>query len=213
MAAGLGMAAGLRNGLERLASGFAVCGLQVHTELADPGQLPVDAEEALYRVAQEAPSNAARHSGADAAQVWLVTRQSGETREEWVEMTVTDRGKGFRDDETGPPGPEGGFGLWVMRERMAGAGGSLEVSARPGQGTVITAHVHAGRKEDERGPPGGQCDHSRAGRHCAYSSGLAIRQGDSCGDGGVGGPLPAHLRGQGRVRPARRNAGHPASRP
>ncbi|MDP2872114.1 MAG: hypothetical protein Q8P31_06185 [Bacillota bacterium] len=43
--------AGLRNGLERLASGFAVRGLQVHTELADPAQMPVDAEEALYRVA------------------------------------------------------------------------------------------------------------------------------------------------------------------
>jgi signal transduction histidine kinase len=92
----------------------------------------------LLRVAQEALTNARRHSGARRA--WVsVTLDDREAR-----LTVTDDGRGFdpalRDDPAGRP-RHGGFGLLGMRERAALAGGHARVDSRPGAGTTVTVTV------------------------------------------------------------------------
>ena len=79
----------------------------------------------LYRVAQEALSNAARHSGADRIGV-RVRRADGR-----VELTVSDDGRGFSFDEAG-----GGLGILGMRERALLVGGELGIESRP-TGTTV----------------------------------------------------------------------------
>ncbi len=81
----------------------------------------------LYRIAQEAVSNAARH-GRPRTIVVRLQRRAGA-----VVLTVEDDGVGM--PEGGGPGP--GLGLRTMRYRAAQIGGVLEVRPRPGGGTVV----------------------------------------------------------------------------
>ncbi len=90
--------------------------------------LPV--EEALFRVAQEALSNAARHSQATLVQMTLTTT------EELVTLAVVDNGQGF--DMTRQR--RLGIGLLSMQERMKALGGNAQITSAPGKGTRITAY-------------------------------------------------------------------------
>lgn len=100
-----------------------------------PTDHPVEVEVELYRVAQEALANAARH--ADAGQVTLTLTYSGDT----VLIDVHDDGVGF--DPDAPPPTTGGFGLRSMATRMSRVGGALEVVSAAGSGTTVTAVVPA----------------------------------------------------------------------
>jgi len=80
----------------------------------------------VYRVAQEALSNAARHSGAK--HIRVVLRRVGQR----TELTVSDDGRGFTFDEA-----EGGLGIAGMRERALLVGGEVDVESRPGTGTTV----------------------------------------------------------------------------
>src|SRR3954447_8551210 len=92
-----------------------------------PGiRLPPPCADALIRIACEAVSNAARHSGA--AQVSLSLRSQGEG----VRLRVSDDGSGFD-----PRSRAGGFGLTSMRDRAASVGGDLRISSVPGRGTEV----------------------------------------------------------------------------
>ena len=97
-----------------------------------PDRLPEDQEIVLYRVAQEALTNVARHARASRARVELV-----ETAEAVV-LEVHDDGVGF-DPAAELVGGLGHFGLAGMRERVELAGGTWTVWSRPGAGTVLTA--------------------------------------------------------------------------
>jgi two-component system, NarL family, sensor histidine kinase UhpB len=99
---------------------------------ADPtlGELPADVQVVIYRVAQEALVNAARHSGATRIEVSL------ENRGETVSLLVTDNGSGFAFAEEGK-----GLGLSGMRERALLVGGTLEIDSRPGKGTTVKLEV------------------------------------------------------------------------
>lgn len=94
-----------------------------------------EVEVSIYRTAQEAVANAARHSGAQ--QVSLTLSYLGAE----VALDVRDDGRGF--DATSPPASSGGFGLVTMRERVTRAGGRLEVDSEAGRGTTITAILPA----------------------------------------------------------------------
>ena len=85
-------------------------------------------EQALFRVAQEALANVARHSGANTAEVDLIYTSSTLT------LRVADDGRGF--DPAQDPGE--GFGLQSIRERLMRLGGRVEVESAPGKGTRIT---------------------------------------------------------------------------
>jgi PAS domain S-box-containing protein len=87
-------------------------------------RLPPPVETALFRVAQEALSNALRHSGCDTVRIAL-TRRNGH-----ICLAVTDDGCGMR------PGAANGLGLLSIRERATSVGGRLTISSRPGRTTV-----------------------------------------------------------------------------
>jgi two-component system sensor histidine kinase UhpB len=95
--------------------------------------LPEDVQLVIYRVAQEALSNAARHSGATRVRVRLLRDSDG------AELTVSDDGRGFSFDEAG-----GGLGLVGMRERALLVGGELRVESRPELGTRVRLRVRQG---------------------------------------------------------------------
>lgn len=102
----------------------------------------------LFRVAQEALANAARHSGADALSVSL-------TREEtFCCLAVTDNGVGFEPGET----PPAGIGLDSMRERLELVEGQLHIASEKGRGTQVRAVVPlrtwSGRRNDDFFPQG-----------------------------------------------------------
>lgn len=101
-----------------------------------PVSLPV--KIALYRVLQEALSNAYRHAGVDRHEVRL-TAQDG-----WVVMEVVDQGRGFDPPPLDGPSAterEEHIGLRGMRERVHLVGGQLRVHSRPGHGTRVVVRV------------------------------------------------------------------------
>ncbi|HYN16994.1 MAG TPA: sensor histidine kinase, partial [Actinomycetes bacterium] len=99
-----------------------------------PDRLPEDTEIVLYRVAQEALTNVARHARASRARVEVT-----ETAEAVV-LEVHDDGIGF-DPAAEQQGGLDHFGLAGMRERVELAGGTWTVWSRPGSGTVLTASL------------------------------------------------------------------------
>jgi signal transduction histidine kinase len=93
---------------------------------------------ALFRVAQEALTNVAKHAGA--ARVGLTLSYLGDVvlldvRDDGAGMRVRDDGAGIRD------GDGRGFGLNSMRQRIRGIGGAVTVESAPGEGTTVSASV------------------------------------------------------------------------
>ena len=107
--------------------------LKVSFEVRGEGGLSRDAELALYRVAQEALNNVARHGGVERAQVRLVLGPDTAT------LTVEDRGAGFDPDAVA--GRSGSFGLGNMRERVESLGGQFHLETAPGSGTRLWAEI------------------------------------------------------------------------
>lgn len=99
-------------------------------------RLPADAELALYRILQEALTNAEQHARAGRVTVRLTQHRA------FVQLSVTDDGVGFDPDRRrARPKTKRGLGLLGMRERSAYVGGDLEVRSAPGDGTTIRARV------------------------------------------------------------------------
>jgi signal transduction histidine kinase len=94
-------------------------------------QLSASRREALVRIACEAVTNAARHSGVSKINLRLEQEGSG------VRLRVSDKGHGF---DTAVPG-SGGFGLTSMRERAHSIGGELLVTSAPGRGSQVEVAV------------------------------------------------------------------------
>lgn len=92
------------------------------------------AELILYRIAQEALSNAARHSGAEQITVQV------HITEDRVSMAICDDGRGFRlPARTEELAAAGHFGLMGMQERAQLIGARLQIESAPGSGTRIGA--------------------------------------------------------------------------
>jgi signal transduction histidine kinase len=96
--------------------------------------LPTDVKIGLYRVAQEALNNIAKHSGANHATVTLTTSALCETCcTSAVALSISDDGKGFNPkDITGEH-----LGVGIMKERAEAIGAELLIDSKPGQGTNI----------------------------------------------------------------------------
>lgn len=103
-------------------------GVALELDLLPGIRLPAEHSDALVRIACEAVTNAARHSGA--GQVSLSLRRQGSR----VRLRVRDSGSGFD-----PTGPAAGFGLISMRERASSLDGDLKISSIPGHGTEVEA--------------------------------------------------------------------------
>jgi signal transduction histidine kinase len=91
-------------------------------------------EVTLFRVAQEALTNIAKHAGATRA--GLTLSYTGAV----VLLDIRDDGNGLHNPDSK------GFGLSSMRQRVRGAGGSLEIESTPGEGTAVSATLPALQK-------------------------------------------------------------------
>ena len=122
---------GLVPALHSHADAWAELGLRVTLELqGTPTRLSQAIEYAVYRVAQEALSNVARHAEVSAAHITL-TFSSDE-----LVLCVEDAGAGFSTSRTSP-----GQGLLGMRDRAAEVGGTLEIDSRKGHGSAVRLWV------------------------------------------------------------------------
>jgi signal transduction histidine kinase len=99
-----------------------------------PEALPGDASLCLFRVAQEALNNAARHAGASAVTVLLSPSRQG------LQLAVSDNGSGF---DPALPRSRASLGLASMRERVRLLRGELDIESTPGRGTTVVAWVPA----------------------------------------------------------------------
>jgi two-component system, NarL family, sensor histidine kinase UhpB len=111
----------------------AQTGIKADLEAGDEdARLDPDEEIAVFRIAQEALANIARHADATEVRVGLRTGEGG------VELTVCDDGRGF---QPGQPPAGSGLGLGGMAERARLVGGELTIESRPGFGTELSLRV------------------------------------------------------------------------
>src|SRR5262249_13696985 len=105
-------------------------GLNVRVDAEESaGELPDAHRTCIYRIAQEALENCARHSRANRVTVGL--QRSDRT----VSLQVRDDGAGFHTARSR------GLGLLGMEERAGQLGGRLLVDSEPGHGTIVTAEL------------------------------------------------------------------------
>ena len=97
--------------------------------------IPSTLKVAIFRIAQEAVNNCARHGRANCVRISLIN--SGTQ----IELAVEDDGRGFDLAETGATNrnPAGGMGLVSMRERAEFSGGTFSIRSEMGRGTCIRA--------------------------------------------------------------------------
>jgi signal transduction histidine kinase len=107
-----------------------------HAGSVDGARLSAQAETALYRIAQEALTNVARHADAQSVSV-LLDRRNGNAI-----LVVEDDGGGFDPELVWRArGPSGRLGIMGMEERASLVGGNLTIESRPGVGTAVFAEV------------------------------------------------------------------------
>jgi signal transduction histidine kinase len=128
----LGLRAALANYIQEWSerSGIAA---ELHTSGLLDERLASEVETALYRIAQEALNNAAKHSRASRVEVIL------ERRPDCVLLILEDNGVGFAETEGGKA--RQGYGLVGMRERATLVGANLEIESTPGKGTTILVRI------------------------------------------------------------------------
>ena len=119
----LGLSAAIAGQIEQLRRPGLAAKL---TAEGDFSALDDDVQLVIYRVAQEALTNAARHS--EAARIAVNLRRNGDG----VELEVRDDGRGFAFEQS-----ERGLGIGGMRERALLIGAELTIESRPGQGTQV----------------------------------------------------------------------------
>jgi signal transduction histidine kinase len=122
--------------VERMAS---ITGMEIEARIElmrgtarPPTPLQIDLATAIYRLVQEALTNAAKHAGAERA--WVEIVEEADT----VSINIRDDGKGFDPDRA-----DSGFGLIGMRERVALVGGRIAIDTAPGRGTTVRAELPA----------------------------------------------------------------------
>jgi PAS domain S-box-containing protein len=137
---------GLRAALQNYVSDWsrrADISTELHTTGLADSRLPSETETALYRIAQEALTNVAKHSRARHVEIIL------ERRSDQVLLAIEDDGVGF-DPEAGP-GATHGFGLIGMHERATLVGATLEIESKEGRGTTILVRLTAEASPREPG--------------------------------------------------------------
>jgi signal transduction histidine kinase len=119
-------------------------GLPIHIDAAVSGRPPGAVETALYRIVQEALTNAVKH--ANAKNVWIRA---------WRERlllccSIRDDGRGFDPNQVRAATHGKGLGLIAMQERVNAIGGTLSIDSGSGKGTGLSIRVAL---EDEHGDP------------------------------------------------------------
>lgn len=98
-------------------------------------RLSVETETSLFRIAQEALNNVAKHAG---TQIVTIKLQNSDGM---IRLLVIDEGQGFiaacSSDASGGPG----WGIKIMNERTKMIGGSFKLESAPGKGTVVSVNL------------------------------------------------------------------------
>jgi PAS domain S-box-containing protein len=124
---------GLRAAVEHEVAAFTErTGIDVNLSIRNEGAIGPDCATALYRIAQEALTNVARHSGATRVDLRI------ECREERVEAELRDNGRGITEAEANSLSA---LGLAGVRERAYALGGDAVIEALPGAGTRILVSI------------------------------------------------------------------------
>lgn len=89
----------------------------------------------MFRIVQEALQNIEKHAAAKTASISL---REDEGR---LLLVIADDGRSFGANEVTEAQKHGRLGLFSMRERAEMLGGTMQIDARPGKGTTITAAV------------------------------------------------------------------------
>ena len=113
--------------------------LRLHAAI-DEVDVPSPIALLLYHNAREGVMNALKH--ANASNIWVAVEQQGDE----VEMILRDDGVGF---DVEAPGPEGHYGMTMMRERATVGGGTFAVQSVPGTGTTITVRFPTSWLQEE----------------------------------------------------------------
>ena len=122
--------------LEQAFHQFAVIPSLTLRGMTEDDRLAPETEVALFRVTQEAVTNAVKHGQAKAIQVSL------DRTADTLALCITDDGRGFTTAEGVPRG----LGIPGMRERLRQIGGSVTVASGRGNGTIVTALIpHLGQ--------------------------------------------------------------------
>jgi signal transduction histidine kinase len=135
--------------------------IPVAVVVEEPSSLPPDVQVALYRIAQEALNNVAKHARATQVTILLKLSTPAEpeavasrshansTRDELsreLELRITDNGRGFAANSVSREH----LGLRIMRERAESIGATLTVDSQPGQGTQVLAVWRRRTKETKQ---------------------------------------------------------------
>jgi signal transduction histidine kinase len=115
--------------------------IRFHRDVEDI-QLPAPIALLVYHIAREGVMNALKH--AQPRDVWIAVREEGED----IVLSLRDNGVGF---DTTAPGPEGHFGMAMMRERAQVGGGRFDVESAPGEGATITVRFPTSLLQEEPG--------------------------------------------------------------
>jgi signal transduction histidine kinase len=107
-------------------------------------RLPDETETHLFRIAQEALTNIARHSGASEVRIRL------EVEGEQLALSIRDNGRGLMPGQTNGGA---GLGLIGMRARARSAGGEMNIHTIDGNGLLIEVQVPLAEREHEEKNP------------------------------------------------------------
>lgn len=136
---------GLDAGLRWLAEGFTHrTGIEVKYHSNFNGRLPDETETHLFRIAQEALTNVARHS--EARNVSISLESTGSE----IQLFIRDNGRGLPPASTGH---QEGMGMIGMRARARSTGGDLQIRSRNKSGVEIEVRVPAHSVKNERNDP------------------------------------------------------------
>jgi signal transduction histidine kinase len=103
-------------------------GIRFHHDVQEI-QLPAPIALLIFHIAREGVMNALKH--AEPTEIWIAVTEADQD----IVLELRDNGSGF---DTDAPGPEGHFGMAMMRERAKIGGGTLDVTSAPDDGTTIT---------------------------------------------------------------------------
>ncbi|MEM7332276.1 MAG: sensor histidine kinase [Chloroflexota bacterium] len=113
-------------------------GVVADSSLSYENRLPIELEQVLYRVMQEALANVARHANASTVRLKL------EQPQKQTILQIVDDGQGFDAKQQFR-----GYGLQSMQERLTQIGGRCTIESQPKNGTTITAIVPTDLTKDE----------------------------------------------------------------
>jgi signal transduction histidine kinase len=138
----------LVTGLQQLLSEFranTLMGAEFRADSQADRALTPEGRRVLFHIAQEALSNAARHSRASLVEVRLTASERN------VELVLKDNGRGF---DMASAERRVGHGLLNMRERAQGLGGTWTIESHPGEGTEVRVSLpKRAPAQEEQAPP------------------------------------------------------------